>query len=74
MKRYIAVIVLVGSVLTKLHTPVIYIMGGPTDIAYANGMDDFKKIDTVPVMVANLTWDTAEPSWSPTADAPHRSP
>lgn len=38
--------------LTRLHTPVIYIMGGPTDIAYANGMDDFKKIDTVPVMVA----------------------
>jgi dienelactone hydrolase len=40
--------------LKKLHTPVIYIMGGPTDIAYENGMDDFKKIDTVPAMVANL--------------------
>jgi hypothetical protein len=40
--------------LTKLHTPVICIMGGPSDIAYANGMDDFKRIDTVSVMVANL--------------------
>ncbi len=40
--------------LQKLHTPVIYILGGPTDIAYANGMDDFKIIDAVPAMVVNL--------------------
>jgi len=42
------------SALKKLHTPIIYILGGPTDIAYENGMDDFKKIDAVPVLVANL--------------------
>lgn len=42
------------SDLKKLHTPVLYILGGPTDIAYANGMDDFKTIDAVPAMVANL--------------------
>ena len=40
--------------LAKLHSPTIYILGGESDIAYANGMDDFKKITTVPVMVANL--------------------
>lgn len=40
--------------LKALHTPVIYILGGPTDIAYKNGMDDFQKIDHVPVAVANL--------------------
>ena len=40
--------------LAKLHTPVIYVLGGPTDIAYANGMDDFSRIDSVPVMVADL--------------------
>jgi len=40
--------------LKKLHTPVIYILGGPTDIAYANGTDDFKQIDHVPVYMANL--------------------
>ena len=40
--------------LQKLHTPIIYILGGPSDIAYANGMDDFKRIDSVPVFVANL--------------------
>ncbi|HEY6642765.1 hypothetical protein [Povalibacter sp.] len=42
------------DVLKKLHSPVIYILGGPTDIAYANGMDDFTKIEGVPAMVANL--------------------
>jgi hypothetical protein len=42
------------SLLKSLHTPVIYILGGPRDIAYPNGMDDFARIDTVPVMVANL--------------------
>jgi len=40
--------------LAKLHTPVAYILGGPEDIAYVNGMDDFTRIDHVPVMVANL--------------------
>ncbi|HEX7693590.1 MAG TPA: hypothetical protein VF409_03825 [Sphingomonas sp.] len=42
------------SLLKTLHTPIIYILGGPRDVAYPNGMDDFAKIDTVPVMVANL--------------------
>jgi hypothetical protein len=42
------------AALQKLHTPIIYILGGPSDIAYTNGMDDFKLINTVPVFVANL--------------------
>ena len=42
------------EVLLTLHTPVIYIEGGPTDIAYENGMDDFKRISHVPVAIANL--------------------
>ena len=42
------------EVLQTLHTPVIYIEGGPTDIAYENGMDDFKRITHVPVAIANL--------------------
>ena len=42
------------ALLSKLHTPIFYILGGPTDIAYPNGMDDVARIDTVPVMVANL--------------------
>ncbi|RYD83103.1 MAG: alpha/beta hydrolase [Verrucomicrobiaceae bacterium] len=40
--------------LTKLHTPVIYILGGEKDIAYNNGMDDVRRIDHVPVFAANL--------------------
>jgi dienelactone hydrolase len=40
--------------LKALHTPVLYILGGPTDIAYKNGMDDFKRIEHVPVAVADL--------------------
>ena len=31
------------DVLQTLHTPVIYILGGPKDIAYQNGMDDFSE-------------------------------
>ena len=42
------------EVLQTLHTPVIYIEGGPTDIAYANGMDDFNRITHVPAAIANL--------------------
>jgi hypothetical protein len=42
------------EVLQTLHTPVIYILGGPKDIAYENGMDDFTRISHVPVAVANL--------------------
>jgi hypothetical protein len=42
------------SLLKSLHTPVIYFLGGPKDVAYVNGMDDYDKIDTVPVMTANL--------------------
>jgi len=42
------------EVLQTLHTPVIYILGGPKDIAYENGMDDFNRISHVPVATANL--------------------
>ncbi|NLH17411.1 MAG: alpha/beta hydrolase [Phycisphaerae bacterium] len=40
--------------LEKLHSPVIYILGGESDIAYKNGMDDFSRINHVPVFAANL--------------------
>ncbi len=40
--------------LEKLHTPVIYILGGERDIAYNNGMDDFRRINHVPAFMANL--------------------
>lgn len=40
--------------LNKLHTPTLYLLGGETDIAYNNGMDDYKRINHVPVFVANM--------------------
>ncbi len=41
------------ATLGKLHGSVLYVLGGPTDIAYENGMDDFQRIADRPVMVAN---------------------
>lgn len=40
--------------LAKLHTPTLYLLGGESDIAYKNGMDDFNRINHVPVFVANM--------------------
>ncbi|MBO9669895.1 MAG: hypothetical protein J7485_05210 [Sphingobium sp.] len=42
------------EMLEKFHTPVLYLLGGPTDIAYPNGTDDFKRIAKVPTILANL--------------------
>lgn len=40
--------------LKAIHTPVLYLLGGESDIAYANGMDDFARITHVPAMMVNL--------------------
>lgn len=40
--------------LKKLHSPTIYILGGESDMANPNGMDDFARINHVPVFAANL--------------------
>lgn len=40
--------------LLKLHAPALYILGGEKDIAYNNGMDDFSRINHIPVFVANM--------------------
>jgi hypothetical protein len=40
--------------LVKLHSPTLYLLGGEKDIAYNNGMDDFNRINHVPVFVANM--------------------
>jgi len=36
--------------LDKLHSPIFYVTGDKTDIAYENGMDDFKRITRVPAI------------------------
>ena len=40
--------------LKDIHCPIIYILGGESDIAYANGMDDFKRITHIPAIAVNL--------------------
>ncbi len=41
------------DILKQLHTPMLYLMGGPKDIAYNNAMDDFSRIEKVPVFMLN---------------------
>jgi len=40
--------------LGRLHAPIAYFIGGPSDIAYPNAEDDFARITAVPVFKANL--------------------
>ncbi len=42
------------DMLNNYHQPVIYILGGPTDIAFPNGSDDYARLTRVPAMMANL--------------------
>lgn len=39
--------------LQKIEVPVLYVLGGPEDIAYENGMDDFHRLVKVPAFAAN---------------------
>lgn len=42
------------SQLAKLHGPVAYVTGGPSDIAYVNAVDDFTRIEGIPALIAHL--------------------
>ena len=42
------------DILRKLHAPILYIMGGPSDIAYKNAMDDFSQVSNVPIVMTNF--------------------
>jgi len=41
------------DMLQKLHTPMFYMIGGPSDIAYPNATDDLARIEKVPVFLLN---------------------
>ena len=41
------------SALNKLHAPILYLVGGKTDIAYENAIDDFQRIDNVFAVIAS---------------------
>ncbi len=40
--------------LNEIKVPTLYLLGGKSDIAYGNGMDDFARINHVPIFVGNL--------------------
>jgi dienelactone hydrolase len=44
------------AALARLHAPIVYFMGGPSDMAYANAEDDYRHIAHVPVLKANNTF------------------
>lgn len=52
-----------------LHTPTLYVLGGSTDIAYGNGMDDYAKINHVPIAVANIDKGHGGTYWEPNGGA-----
>jgi hypothetical protein len=60
---------LTKDLLTELHFPTLYILGGPTDIAYANGMDDFARISHLPIAVANIDKGHGGTYWEPNGGA-----
>jgi hypothetical protein len=39
--------------LAQLHAPIAYFIGGKSDIAYPNAIDDFARIDKVPIFMGN---------------------
>jgi hypothetical protein len=57
------------SRIQDLHTPTLYVLGGPKDIAYKNGMDDYEKINHVPVAVANIDKGHGGTYWEPNGGA-----
>lgn len=55
--------------LSDLHTPTLYLLGGPTDIAYENGMDDYRLINHVPIAVASIEKGHGGTYWEPNGGA-----
>ncbi|PXA98342.1 hypothetical protein DMC47_09080 [Nostoc sp. 3335mG] len=42
------------ALLTTLHGSVLYVLGGPTDIAHDNGTDDYRRIERTPAALVNI--------------------
>lgn len=53
------------TLLDKLHTPTLYVLGGETDIAYAAGVDDYERITRVPAAMASIDKGHGGTYWEP---------
>lgn len=53
----------------RLRTATLYVLGGPSDVAYPNGMDDFEHINHAPVAVADIDKGHGGTYWEPNGGA-----
>ncbi len=53
------------STLDQLHAPILYLLGGPTDVAYGNGTDDFSRISKVPAYLLSREVGHSGTFWQP---------
>ena len=53
------------SDLAALHAPVLYVLGGLTDVAYANGSDDYRRLDHVPAVLMSRDVGHGGTFWQP---------
>ena len=42
------------ALLKTLHGSILYILGGPTDIAYPKGTDDYRRLKNIPAAMVNI--------------------
>lgn len=57
------------SLLETVHTPILYVLGGESDMAYAPGMDDFAHLTHVPAVVASIDKGHGGTFWEPDGGA-----
>jgi hypothetical protein len=53
------------SLLKSLHTPVLYVLGGKSDVAWPVGTGDFAYIDHVPLMLVSIDVGHGGTFWQP---------
>jgi dienelactone hydrolase len=51
--------------LAALHAPTLYVLGGLTDVAFANGSDDFERITHVPALLMSRDVGHSGTFWQP---------
>lgn len=57
------------SLLKTVHTPILYVLGGESDSAFAPGMDDFAQLTHVPAAVASIDKGHGGTYWEPDGGA-----
>lgn len=53
------------SDLSQMHTPLLYVLGGPTDVAHHSAMTNFAHLDHVPVVLISREVGHSGTYWAP---------